>query len=140
MIVEVLAQVRRGQGVAYGQIEEASFTEGYRTIWKRMSAPDSESLFRLFFEAYGLALRFPRLYKAFLHDTIEHWLQLITAELEGEKYQCNQARAIATIVLAGLRGFMLDFCTTHDRKRVDEAVELWLRSLDSMLTTPKEAL
>ena len=105
-----------------------------------MSAPDSEPLFRLFFEAYGIALRSPRLYKAFLHDTIQNWLQLMTHELEGERYQCRQARAIATIVLAGLRGFMLDFCTTHDRKRVDEAVELWLRSLDSMLTTLKEAL
>ncbi|MGB6677660.1 MAG: TetR/AcrR family transcriptional regulator [Terriglobales bacterium] len=140
MVVEMLAQVRQGQRVAYGRIEEASFTEGYLTIWKRMSAPDSEPLFRLFFEAYGIALRSPRLYKAFLHDTIQNWLQLMTHELEGERYQCRQARAIATIVLAGLRGFMLDFCTTHDRKRVDEAVELWLRSLDSMLTTLKEAL
>ena len=140
MVIEVLAQVRRGQRVAYGRIEEASFTEDYLTIWKRMSAPDSEPLFRLFFEAYGIALRYPRLYKAFLHDTIENWLQLMTDDLEGERYQCKQARAIATIVLAGLRGFMLDFCTTHDRKRVDEAVELWLRSLDGMLATLKEAL
>jgi AcrR family transcriptional regulator len=139
MIIEVLAQVRRGQRVDYGGIEEASFTEGYLTIWKRMSAPDSEPLFRLFFEAYGIALRYPRLYKAFLHDTIENWLQLMTDEFQGERYQCKQAPAIATIVLAGLRGFMLDFCTTHDRKRVDEAVELWLHSLDSTLTTLKEA-
>ncbi|MGA8490837.1 MAG: TetR/AcrR family transcriptional regulator [Terriglobales bacterium] len=139
MVIEVLAQIRRGQRVTYGRIEEASFTQGYLTIWKRMSAPDSEPLFRLFFEAYGIALRYPRLYKAFLHDTIQNWLQLMTDELEGERYQCEQARAIATIVLAGLRGFMLDFCTTHDRKRVDQAVELWLHSLDSMLTTLKEA-
>src|ERR1700722_7774655 len=88
MVIEVLAQVRRGQRVAYGQIEEGSFTEGYRMIWKRMSAPDSEPLFRLFFEAYGIALRSPRLYKAFLHETIEHWLQLMTDELESERYQC----------------------------------------------------
>jgi AcrR family transcriptional regulator len=133
MIIEVLAQVRREQGVAYGQIQEASFTEGYLAIWKRMSAPESEPLFRLFFEAYGIALRSPRLYKAFLHDTIEHWLQLMTDELAGEPYHCKQARAIATIVLAGLRGFMLDFCTTHDRQRVDEAMQLWLRSVESML-------
>ena len=53
----------------------------------------------------------------------------------------SKARAIATIVLAGLRGFMLLIsCTTHDRKRVDEAVEFRLRSLDGMLTTLKEAL
>jgi AcrR family transcriptional regulator len=139
MVIEVLAEVRRGQRVAYSQIEEASFTEGYLSIWKRMSAPDSEPLFRLFFEAYGIALRYPRLYKEFLRDTIENWLQPITDDLRGERYQRKQARAIATIVLSGLRGFMLDFCTTHDRKRIDQAVELWLRSLDAMLTTLKEA-
>jgi AcrR family transcriptional regulator len=140
MVIEVLAQIRRGQRVAYGRIEESSFIKAYLTVWKRMSAPDSEPLFRLFFEVYGIALRSPRLYKAFLHDTIENWLQPITDELKIEGYPRHQARAIATIVLAGLRGFMLDFCTTHDRKRVDQAVELWLRSLDSMLPTLKEAL
>ena len=138
MIVEVLAQIRRGQRVDYSRIEETSFIEDYLTVWKRMSAPDSEPLFRLFFEAYGIALRRPRLYKAFLHHTIEDWLQAITAELESERYRCKQARAVATIVLAGLRGFILDFCTTHDRKRLDESVELWLRSVNSMITTLRE--
>jgi hypothetical protein len=138
MIIEVLAQIRRGQRVDYGRIEEDSFSKDYLAVWKRMSAPDSEPLFRLFFEAYGIALRRPRLYKAFLRHTIEDWLQLITGELEGERYRCKQARAVATVVLAGLRGFMLDFCTTHDRKRLDESVELWLRSVDSMITTLKE--
>jgi AcrR family transcriptional regulator len=140
MVIEVLAQVRRRQRAAYGRIEEGSFIDNYLTIWKRMSAPDSEPLFRLFFETYGIALRRPRLYKAFLQDTVQDWLQLMTDEFGGGRPQRKQARSTATIVLAGLRGFMLDFCTTHDRKRVDEAVELWLRSLDSMLTPLKEAL
>jgi AcrR family transcriptional regulator len=138
MVIEVLAQVRQRQRTTYGRVEAASFAEGCQTIWKHMSAPESEPLFRLFFETYGIALRHPRLYKAFLRDTIEDWLQLMTDELGGEPHQRKQARAIATIVLAGLRGFMLDFCTTHDRKRVDQAVGLWLRSLDSMLTRRKE--
>jgi AcrR family transcriptional regulator len=138
MVIEVLAQVRHRQRATYGRVEGASFAAGCQTIWKRMSAPDSEPLFRLFFETYGIALRHPRLYKAFLHDTVEDWLQLMTDELGGQPYQHMQPRAIATIVLAGLRGFMLDFCTTHDRKRVDQAVGLWLRSLDSMLNTRKE--
>src|SRR5579863_6664931 len=63
MVIEVLAQIRRGQRIAYGRIEETSFADGYLTVWKRMSAPDSEPLFRLFFEVYGIALHSPRLYK-----------------------------------------------------------------------------
>lgn len=140
MIIEVLAHVRRRQRVAFARIEEARITDGYLAVWKHMSAPESEPLFRLFFEIYGIALRRPRLYKSFLHHTVQDWLQLLTSELDAELHQRNQARAIATIVLAGLRGFMLDFCTTHDRKRVDQAVKLWLRSIAALLPARKEAL
>jgi AcrR family transcriptional regulator len=140
MVIEVLAQIRQRQRATYGRVEGATFAKGCQTIWTHMSAPNSEPLFRLFFETYGIALRHPRLYRVFLHDTIEDWLQLMTDELGSERHPRKQARAIATIVLAGLRGFMLDLCTTHDRKRVDHAVRFWLRSLDSMLTERKEAL
>jgi AcrR family transcriptional regulator len=140
MVIEVLAQIRQRQRATYGRVEGATFAKGCQTIWTHMSAPDSEPLFRLFFETYGIALRHPRLYKAFLHDTIEDWLQLVTGDLAGARHRRKQSRAIATIVLAGLRGFMLDFCTTHDRERVELAVRLWLNSLDSMLTKRKEAL
>jgi AcrR family transcriptional regulator len=140
MVSEVLAQIRQRQRATYGRVEGASFAKGCQTIWTHMSAPDSEPLFRLFFETYGIALRHPRVYKSFLHDTIEDWLELVTGELASERRQRKHSRAIATIVLAGLRGFMLDFCTTHDRERVDLAVRLWLRGLDSMLTKRKEAV
>jgi hypothetical protein len=112
----------------------------HRIIWKRGSALESEPLFRLFFETYGIGLGYPQLYKAFLHDTIKAWLRLTTDELGGERHQRKQARVIAAIVLAGLRGFMLDFCTPHDRQRVDQALGLWLHSLDSMLTMPGRPL
>lgn len=140
MVVEVLAQIRQRQRAAYGHVEGASFVQACQIIWKHMSARSSEPLFRLFFETYGMALRHPRLYRAFLHDTIEDWLQLITDELARGRRQRKQARAIATIVLAALRGFLLDFCATQDRKRVELALGLWLRSLDSLLRTSKGAL
>jgi len=139
MVIEVLAQVRQRQRATYSRVKAASFAEECRAIWKRMSAPDSEPLFRLFFEAYGIALRHPQLYQAFLHGTIEDWLRFIADPLCREGCKRGEARAFATIVLAGLRGFMLDFCNTHDRRRVDRAVRLWLRTLDSLLPASKEA-
>jgi len=139
MVIEVLAKVRQRQRASYGQVEAASFAEACRIIWKHMSAPDSEPLFRLFFEAYGMALRHPQLYKTFLRDTIEDWLRLIADPLCREGYKRQEARAFATVILAGLRGFMLDYCNTHDRKRLDQALGLWLRTLDSMLADRKEA-
>jgi len=133
MVIEVLAQIRDRQRVAYDRVPASSFAQACKTIWKRMSAPNSEPLFRLFFETYGMALRRPRLYKVFLHDTVEDWLREIADPLCREGFDRREARAFATIVLAGLRGFMLDFCNTHDRKRLDRAVGLWLGTLNTLL-------
>jgi AcrR family transcriptional regulator len=139
MVVKVLGEVRQRQRAGYGQMEADSFAEACQTIWKQMSAPASEPLFRLFFEAYGMALRHPQLYKAFLRDTIEDWLRFVADPLCREGYERRDARAFATIVLAGLRGFMLDYCASRDRKRLDHAVALWVRTLNSMLPDGKEA-
>jgi AcrR family transcriptional regulator len=139
MLIELLAEVRQRQRAIYSEVQGASFGQACQIIWKRMSAADSEPVFRLFFEAYGIALRRPQLYKAFLRATIEDWLQLIADPLCREGYKRGEARAFATIILAGLRGFMLDYCTTRDRKRLDRAVGLWLANLDSMLPDTKEA-
>jgi AcrR family transcriptional regulator len=137
MVAEVVAEVRRRQFTAYDQPEVSSFPEACRIIWKQMSVPDSEPLFRLFFEVYGMAMRQPKRYQAFLHHTVEDWLRLIAEPLCREGYKRAEARAFATIVLAGLRGFMLDYCTTHDRRRLDRAVNSWLANLESMLPDRK---
>ena len=138
IVVEILAEVRRQQLASFGQIDAATFAEACQIVWKRMSAPDSEPIFRLFFEAYGMALRRPKQFKDFLRATVEDWLTLVAEPLVREGHTRRQARAFATVVLAGLRGFMLDYCNTGDRKRVDDAVGMWLGSLDSMLAAGKK--
>ncbi len=133
MVIKVLAEIRHRQRNLYSSMQAATFEQACRAIWQHMSAPQSEPHFRFFFETYGLALRHPRLYKNFLHSTINDWLDFIAAPLQREGIKHKQAHALATIVLAGLRGFMLDFCTTGDRARLNRAVNLWLPTLDSIL-------
>jgi AcrR family transcriptional regulator len=139
MVVDVLAAIRRRQQASYREMEAATFAEACLVIWKQISARDSVRLFRLYFEAFGIALRHPQLYEVFLRSTIEDWLQIIAEPLIRDGYERKEARAFATVVLAGLRGFMQDYCATGERKRVDLAVRLWLPTLDSMLATLKKA-
>jgi AcrR family transcriptional regulator len=139
MVIRVLAEIRQRQRVRYRRPPGATFAENCRAAWDDMITPDSEPLFRLFFEVYGIALRQPRLYQDFLKATIDDWLRPIADPLCRDGYTRAEARAFATVVLAGLRGFMLDYCTTHDRKRLDRAVALWIRALDSWLVERKEA-
>jgi AcrR family transcriptional regulator len=143
MVVKVLARLRERQRATYAQMKKASFdspSEACRAIWKQMSAPVSEPLFQLFFEAYALALRHPDRFRDFLHNAIEDWLEVLAGPLCSKGCGKSEARAFATIVLAGFRGFMLDYCASHDRKRLDHALDLWLQGLDAIQSRRRKPL
>ncbi len=139
IVMSVLAEIRKQQLTSYGDVTADTMGEVSRIIWQRMIAEESEKTFRLFFEAYGMALRRPKLYRSFLRSTVEVWLQLIATGVEAEGLGRAEALAFATVMLAGFRGFMLDYCNTRDRKRLDRAVDLWARSLDTMLVEGKKS-
>ena len=86
----------------------------------------------MFFEAYAMALRHPRRFSEFLSSAVEDWLSFLAEPLIGHGVSETEARAYATVVIAGFRGFMLDYCASRDRPRVDRAVELWLDAIDSI--------
>lgn len=139
MVDRVLAHIREQQRGRYAKMSPATFfppSAGCREIWRSMTAPDSEALFRLFFEIYSLALQQPRRFADFLHNTIEDWLVFMAEPMRREGYGKEDARAFATVVLAGFRGLMLDYCATRDRKRLDRARDLWLRGLDAIPLRP----
>jgi AcrR family transcriptional regulator len=136
IVLRALERLRERQSALYDGMRSARFasaSEACRAIWRQMSAPASEPVFRLFFEAYAVALRRPRRFATFLHDAVEDWLQFLAGPLRGAGRSEAEARAFATIVLAGFRGFMLDYCATRDRRRIDRALGLWLQMLDAVL-------
>jgi len=135
MLVDLLAEIRQRQRAAFNRVQSSTFVESCWQVWKQMSSDDSEALFRLYYEAYGIALRHPRRYREFLGSTIEDWLRFIANPIGAAGSSRAEARAFATVVLAGMRGFMLDYCTTHDRKRLDRAVKIWLRALEPLAPT-----
>jgi AcrR family transcriptional regulator len=135
LIVKALARLREGQRQMLGGMRQARYerpSDSCRAIWKQMSAPASEPLFRFFLETFALALRHPKRYGDFLHSAVEDWLNFIAAPMIEKGHSGTAARAFATVVLAGFRGFMLDYSATHDRERLDRAVDQWLESLDAI--------
>jgi AcrR family transcriptional regulator len=135
LLVKALARLRERQRATYAQMKSAQWktpSEACRAIWRHMSAPGYEPLFRLFFEAYTLALRHPKQFRDFLRTAVDDWLEFLSAPLLRSGVTPRDARAHATVVLAGFRGFMLDYCASRDRARLDRAVDLWLAALDSI--------
>jgi AcrR family transcriptional regulator len=78
-------------------------------VWQWTASPGHEPFFRFFFEAYGLALRQPDGYAAFLERVVNDWID-------------PRNPAAATLELAVLRGLLLDLLTTGERERVEEAL------------------
>jgi AcrR family transcriptional regulator len=135
MVDRVLARIREQQRVSYEKMAQPSFappSAGCREIWRDMTTAKSEPVFRLFFEVYSLALQRPRRFADFLHNTIEDWLDFVAKPMHREGYERSESRAFATVVLAGFRGLMLDYCASRDRKRLDRALDLWLQGLDAI--------
>jgi AcrR family transcriptional regulator len=135
LVVKALARLRERQRGTFSSMQEARYdapSDACRAIWKQMSAPQSEKLFTFFFETYALALRHPRRFGDFLNNAAEDWLEFVAEPLIRRGETRSEARAFATIIIAGFRGFMLDYCASRDRERIDRAVDLWLRSLDTI--------
>jgi AcrR family transcriptional regulator len=135
LVVKALARLRERQRSTFSRMREAKYeqpSDACRAMWQQMSAPQSELLFKFFFETYAMALRHPKNYAAFLNAAVEDWLEFVAAPLIRKGQPAEQARAFATIVIAGFRGFMLDYCGSRDRARVNRAVDLWLASLDTI--------
>jgi AcrR family transcriptional regulator len=139
MIDRVLSGVRERQKAAYQKMSPPSFappSAGCREIWQDMTSAESEAAFRLFFEVYSLALQDRKRFANFLHSTIEDWLEFTAKPMRREGYGKSESRAFATLVLAGFRGLMLDYCASRDRRRLDRALDLWLRGLDAIFSPP----
>ncbi len=135
LVAKAIMRLRERQRASFGNMREARYdqpSDACRAIWKQMSAPESEAAFKLSFEVYTMALRHPRRFAEFLSTSVEDWLEFLSEPLLRKGHSKAQARAFATVVIAGFRGFMLDYCASHDRARVDHAVELWLKALDSI--------
>jgi AcrR family transcriptional regulator len=130
LVAEVFAALRERQRAQLEALPARGFAAGCWAAWKQMTAPQSLRYFRLFFEAIGIALRQPAQHRAFLAATVEDWLAALVGPLRASGMSPADARTLATIAIAGLRGFVLDLCTTDDGRRVDRAVRTWIAAID----------
>jgi AcrR family transcriptional regulator len=100
-----------------------------RAIWALTSDPKRSDEFRLFFAVYGRALQAPRLFADFLEHVVADWMDALCAA-QGSDTDPEIATQTATLVIAIIRGLLLDLLTTGDRVRVEDAAAAFLGSLE----------
>ena len=114
LIHEVLAEIRR---------REASLLEAeVRTledVWAWIAAPEREPFLRLFFEVYVGGLG-----KGETEPLVRDWLEFLRTS-----WHPPVDEATATLMVAVVRGLLLDRLATGDRGRTDEALRLFSAKL-----------
>ncbi|MCX8561200.1 TetR/AcrR family transcriptional regulator [Mycolicibacterium mucogenicum] len=99
-----------------------------RALWSRLCEPREQRQFRLLFELF--ASRGPgdeRLTESMIHG----WVALISDRIVAAGgWNRQDARALATVLLAQFRGLQLDLMLTGERARVDAALEISLRPFE----------
>jgi AcrR family transcriptional regulator len=107
-----------------------STTESIRSVWRQLCEPSEQRQFLLLFELVD--------YNSWKADGDRHlvtsivtsWLDVIGAALARDGWPPEDASALATLVLAQVRGLQLDLLVSGDRARADRALEFSLRLLE----------
>jgi len=99
-----------------------------RQAWTRASDPHQSAEFRLFFAVYGRALQAPEQFASFLEFVVAYWMSALT-EAQGPDADPAVAARNATLVIATVRGLLLDLLATGERDRVNDAAESYLATL-----------
>jgi AcrR family transcriptional regulator len=107
LIHEILAEIRRREET----LIEAQ-VRSLDDVWRWISAPEREPFLRLFFEIYVDALGRAEA-KPLVHD----WLAFLETS-----WRPRVDRATATLMIAVVRGLLLDRLATGDRRRTDAAM------------------
>jgi AcrR family transcriptional regulator len=100
-----------------------------RAVWTWTSDPRREPEFRLFFAVYGSALQAPQQYGDFLEHVVADWMSDLV-DAQGPGTDPATAARTATLVIATIRGLLLDLLATGDRDRVQDAADSFLASLE----------
>lgn len=128
LVVEIIRAGRRRQQamVAELKLTDLEPREIAAALWRQWSSARWQTLMRLSFEIYALALHDRTRFGDYLKRSIEDWLSALERCAPHPDASPAEIRSFATMLIAGFRGFMLDLIGSGDRKRVDGAFHRWL--------------
>jgi AcrR family transcriptional regulator len=127
LVQAVLARARADELAALDRARRAGVDGGLRAaaaaVWAWLAAPEHRALLTLWVEGYGRALVEPDgPWAGFAARTVHDWLGVLDEVGGGDP-------ADRTLLLAVLRGAVLDLLATGDVERTGTAVERHLRTL-----------
>jgi AcrR family transcriptional regulator len=93
-------------------------------VWRWLAASAHRDLLRLWTESYARSLVEPQgPWAGFARETVEDWLELLARSQPSRRRRSAAGRTDRTLVLAILRGALLDLLATGDEARTTLAVD-----------------
>jgi AcrR family transcriptional regulator len=130
----LLARARQDELAALATLRasqrQAGLADTGREIWAWLVAPSHRALLSLWLEGYARSLLGESgPWERFAAETVADWLALLGTRQPANRRRSKQGEADRTLLLAVLRGAMLDVLATGDTDRVTRAVERYLDNL-----------
>ncbi|MEU6415355.1 TetR/AcrR family transcriptional regulator [Microbispora sp. NPDC046933] len=137
MLETILGRLRERMFAATSEAvgDQPDLATAARAVWTRTSDPRQWAEFRLFFAVYGRALQSPQQFADFLDHVVADWMGALR-DAQGPDADPATAARTATLVIATIRGLLLDLLATGDRVRVQDAAESFLATLDDKAGRP----
>lgn len=111
-----------GDGASAGQL--------MLKFWRLLSSEGTAPHVRLFFEVYALGLRGLEGFDAYPEGAVTGWIAFAEDALLQAGLPAGQAGSEATLLVATVRGLLLDLLATGERRRVDAAMEEFVRQAE----------
>jgi AcrR family transcriptional regulator len=129
LVRALLERARSDELELLDRVRGESIDEVARQLWGWLATPAHGPLLVLWTEAYARSLVDPHgPWHDFGRDTVRDWLDLLAAAQPPAVRNTPAGEAHRTLLLAGLRGALLDLLATGDRARSTAAVDRLLGS------------
>ena len=122
---------------------ERSAEHDARTIllraWQWLAAPRHDRLLRLLFETSGYALRDRKRYAGILRGASTQWIPPFERALADRGFSAERATALATLVVAVIRGLLFEMLATGERARAERAFRSFINAIELPHSVPPRA-
>jgi len=121
LVRELLARARADQLALLDRARGGGLPEVTEAVWSWLAAPEHRALLTLWLEGYSRSLVAPDgPWAEFARTTVDDWLKVLADAQPVRDTACAETER--TLVLAVLRGALLDLLATGDVERTTNAV------------------